>query len=81
MCSARQTRNHHVDGSIQRLAVKFNADNWSQFPDVGDSTLSSAGLVASPGKRDYQVWYRDAETFCTSATFNLTNGLEVLWVP
>lgn len=60
--------------------LKFNANNWSKFPDVGDPTQSNAGLVTTPGKRDYQVWHRDADTFCTAATFSLTNGLEVLWV-
>jgi len=25
----------------------------------------------------YQVWYRNAAPFCTSATFDLTNALEV----
>lgn len=70
-----------VGGSLVRLAVKFSANNWSQYPDVGDPTLSSAGFVTAPGTRDYQVWYRDADTFCTAATYNLTNGLEVLWVP
>jgi hypothetical protein len=29
----------------------------------------------------YQVWYRNASAFCTPATFNLTNGLRVTWVP
>jgi len=25
------------------------------------------------------VWYRDSVNFCTSATFNLTNGLLLNW--
>jgi len=33
----------------------------------------------SGGIRYYQIWYRDAAAFCTSNTFNLTNGLEVIW--
>jgi len=66
-------------GSIIRLATKFNVGGASQFPVGGDPTVSVRGLVASPGKRTYQVWYRNAAAFCTPGTFNLTNGLEVTW--
>jgi len=31
--------------------------------------------------RVYQAWYRNAASFCTVSTFNLTNGLEVVWLP
>jgi hypothetical protein len=31
--------------------------------------------------RYYQAWYRDAATFCTTETFNLTNGIAVFWAP
>ena len=70
-----------VGGSIVRLAVKFNLGDWSQFPEAGDPTLSHAGLVTAPGTRNYQVWYRDAPSFCTSATYNLTNAWELVWFP
>jgi hypothetical protein len=40
------------------------------------------GNIGAPGLRMYQVWYRNANpTFCSSATFNLSNGLEVNWIP
>ncbi len=49
----------------------------------GDTTpLHTQGLVPfSGGTRMYQVWYRNAATFCTSATFNLSNGVEISWIP
>jgi hypothetical protein len=32
--------------------------------------------------RTYQCWYRNADPlFCTASTFNLTNGVEVTWIP
>jgi hypothetical protein len=31
--------------------------------------------------RYYQAWFRNAASFCTVATYNLTNGFEVLWLP
>jgi hypothetical protein len=27
----------------------------------------------------YQVWYRNAASFCTPSTFNLSNGIEIAW--
>jgi len=32
--------------------------------------------------RSYQVWYRNPDpTWCTSGTFNLSNGWTVTWTP
>jgi hypothetical protein len=53
----------------------------SQYPEPGDPSVSVKGLVTTPGTREYQVWYRNAATFCTTSTFNLTNGLSVSWTP
>jgi hypothetical protein len=68
-------------GVIVRLGTEFNAGGSSQYPGAGDPTLSIRGGIGLPGGRTYQVWYRNAVTFCTSATFNLTNGLQVQWLP
>jgi hypothetical protein len=43
--------------------------------------VSVRGLVATPGTRNYQVWYRNAAAFCAPSTFNLTNGLSLTWAP
>jgi trimeric autotransporter adhesin len=70
-----------VAGSIIRLGVKSNVSGASHYPAVGDSSISIRGLIGSPGTRTYQVWYRNADaTYCTSATFNLANGLSVVWM-
>ncbi|MBL8862442.1 MAG: hypothetical protein JNK02_10575 [Planctomycetes bacterium] len=66
-------------GTILRLSTRSNAAGASSFPGPGDPSVSVRGLVAAPGSRTYQVWYRNAAAFCTSATFNLTNGLLVAW--
>ena len=29
----------------------------------------------------YQIWYPDAAAYCTSATYDLTNGLTLDWIP
>ncbi|MEY2807152.1 MAG: hypothetical protein RIR65_1569 [Planctomycetota bacterium] len=66
-------------GSVIRLGTRVNASGASQYPQSGDASVSVRGGVATPGTRTYQVWYRNAAAFCTSDTFNLTNGWQLTW--
>jgi plastocyanin len=68
-------------GTVVRLATKTNASAASQYPGAGDPSVSAKGMVGSPGSRTYQVWYRNAASFCTTSTFNLTNGYAISWTP
>jgi hypothetical protein len=69
-------------GTVVRIATKQNVAGSSQYPGPGDQPLSVRGQVPpTGGVRTYQAWYRNAAVFCTSSTFNLTNGLEITWVP
>jgi len=49
-------------------------------PRLGLRTLVRCWRSA-PISRTYQIRYRNAASFCTSAPFNLTNGVEILWSP
>ncbi len=66
-------------GTIVRLGTKTNASGASQYPAASDPSISVRGQVAAPGTRAYQVWYRNAATYCTTSTFNLSNGVAVTW--
>jgi hypothetical protein len=66
-------------GSVLRLATKLNAGGASQYPEPGDPPVSIRGMCSVGDVRAYQAWYRNAAAFCTSATFNLTNGFAVTW--
>jgi hypothetical protein len=70
-------------GSVLRLGVKSNGPSGQSFyPGAGDPSISVKGQVHNAGDtRDYQVYYRDPASFCTSDTFNLTNGVQVTWGP
>jgi hypothetical protein len=70
-------------GTVIRLGTKTNVAGASQYPAPGDNALSVQGIVpASGGIRTYQAWYRNAAAFCVpAATFNLSNGAEITWVP
>ncbi len=70
-----------ASGTITRLGVKFSIAGVSSFPGVGDPTLSVSGSVAIGDTRQYQQWYRDAFVFCSPSNFNLTNAVQVTWVP
>jgi hypothetical protein len=69
-------------GSVTRLGTTTNAGGTSTYPNAVDTIrVHLKGAVASPGLRVYQCWYRNAASFCTSSTFNLSNGVQVLWAP
>ncbi len=68
-------------GAVIRLGTKTNVAGKSQFPSGSDPLLSVRGAVTPGATRTYQVWYRNASAFCTTSTFNLTNGLELTWAP
>lgn len=68
-------------GSVVRLGTKLNAAGASHYPAIGDALVSVRGVIAAPGTRDYQAWYRNSAAFCTAQTFNLSNAVEVTWIP
>jgi hypothetical protein len=69
-------------GTIVRLGTKTNVAGASQYPSGNDQPISVRGQIPpAGGVRTYQAWYRNAAPYCTPSTFNLTNGLQVTWVP
>lgn len=71
-----------VSGSIIRIATKIATNGTATYPGAGDPSLRIAGgIPPSGGIALYQGWYRNSSTFCLPATFNLTNGVEVAWIP
>ncbi|MBI5362655.1 MAG: hypothetical protein HZA53_05715 [Planctomycetes bacterium] len=70
-----------VGGALVRLGSKLNVGGSSLYPLPGDAPISVRGSVLPGDVRSYQIWYRNAAAWCTNATFNLTNGYEVVWAP
>jgi len=69
-------------GTIIRLGMETNtATGGSQYPSGMDAPISSRGFNSAGAVRTYQAWYRNAAAFCTSDTFNVTNGVETTWQP
>lgn len=70
-----------VDGTLVRMGFVPIVGGGASFPGLGQLSLSVRGGVIEPGVRTYQVHYRNALPFCTSATVNQTNGIAVIWTP
>jgi hypothetical protein len=70
-----------ASGSVIRLGTKVNAGGSSSYPTGPDTPISVRGSNTAGAVRDYQCWYRNAAAFCTPSTFNLTNGVQVTWMP
>jgi photosystem II stability/assembly factor-like uncharacterized protein len=72
-------------GPIVRLGLVAAAQGSSTFPSgatpPSNLPISIGGANTAGDVRAYQLWYRDAAAFCTSATFNLTNAIRVAWTP
>lgn len=71
-----------ITGGVIRLAFKTASGGQAAYPGPGDQPISVMGALPSTGgTRVYQVYYRDVASFCTAATFNLSNGLRITWTP
>jgi hypothetical protein len=71
-----------ASGVVVRLGIKTAVGGSMEYPLTGDVSVSVKGLIPSTGAtRIYQLWYRDPLQFCTSSTFNLTNGVQISWSP
>jgi hypothetical protein len=67
-------------GTLVRLRSTTATAGSADFPGPGDPLVSVQGLVpTNGGLRTYQVTYRNAASFCTSSTFNISNGVIVNW--
>ena len=69
-----------VGGTLIRLVVKTASLGSASYPQAGDQPISvRGGVPSSGGTYAYQLWYRDPASFCTSLTYNISNGLLVQW--
>lgn len=68
-----------VQGGVIRLQALF-ANGAGEAVSTVD--LGAPGLVLPGGTRRYQWWYRDpVGAPCGGSGFNLSNGLELTWMP
>ena len=71
-------------GAVIRLGLRTASGGMVELGSgvAGDAPLSAAGAVPpGGGTRHYQAWYRNSASFCTSAPYNLSNGMTIPWLP
>jgi len=69
-----------------QLGTRLNAGGTSFVGGGPGPAISLQGALLTPlpapCTRAYQCWYRNSSpTFCTPATFNMTNGVLINWLP
>jgi hypothetical protein len=70
-----------IGGAQIRLGTKTNVGGSSQYPVGAEPHVSVRGVVPPGATRFYTLYFRDPAAFCTSATFNFTNGVSIVWAP
>ncbi|MCB9913912.1 MAG: hypothetical protein H6828_02040 [Planctomycetes bacterium] len=65
-------------GSVVRLQIRVAGASGTSVTTVN---VGVKGGVAIGDVRRYQLWYRDPAGSPCGAFFNLTNGLELTWLP
>ncbi|MBK7643851.1 MAG: hypothetical protein IPJ19_12535 [Planctomycetes bacterium] len=73
-----------LGGQLRRLYLKSATSGTAQAPEPGDLSITQRSAALGdpllPGAvRYYQAWYRDSTAYCTGLTFNMSNGLRVVW--
>ena len=71
-----------VSGTQSRIRTKPATGSSATWPSGAEPDVSVTGLIPFAGaQRYYQVSYRNSAVFCTTATFNISSGMQVLWLP
>ena len=75
-----------IGGSVFRLGIVTAAGNASTYPTgvtpPNNIAISVKGFNLAGDVRNYQLWYRDSTIgFCSASVFNLTNAVNVTWLP
>lgn len=69
-----------IGPGMVRIATKTASAGAVNYPVAGELPLHSKGGVSfDGGTYGYQVWYRNSANYCTSAAFNISNGVLVNW--
>ncbi len=72
-----------VASPVYRLGIQTASGGTTTYgPGIRNTLCTSFSQCMSAGSTfNFQVWYRNAASYCTSSTFNLTNGLTVTYTP
>jgi hypothetical protein len=67
-----------VGGFIIRLQIVFSDASGASMTTTG---IGAMGGVSAGDVKRYQIWARDPNTSPCGGNFNLSNGVEINWIP
>jgi hypothetical protein len=71
-----------INGTVIILKNAAASGGSAVYPASGDLPISIKGQIFAVGTtRYYQCRYSDTNTFCTPASFNMTNAVSTVWLP
>src|SRR5205814_9071412 len=70
-----------ASGTLHRIGSVLTSGGTASYPANWQPKVARRGYVSTPGTRFYQAMYRDTATFCQPADSNMTNSVQVTWVP
>ena len=70
-----------ASGTIVRLGTQPTVGGIAQWPVAGNPLAIAGAVPLAGGMRTYQAWYRNSAAYCTASVFNLTNGVQIDWLP
>lgn len=71
-----------VASPMVRIVTRISHAGTLLYPDLGEPSVSTRGAIPPTGAtRTYQAVYRNSAAYCTAATFNATNTVEIVWNP
>ena len=65
-------------GGVIRLQIRFSDSSGASSTTA---SIATKGACTAGDVKRYQIWYRDPQTSPCGAQFNLSNGVEITWVP
>ena len=68
-------------GALVRIGPARVAGGELHYPEIGDAPLSTYGALTAGTTVGYAVVYRNAATYCTSATFDVSDTQPATWGP
>ena len=61
-----------------RLQIRFSDSSGASSTTA---SIATKGNCTAGDVKRYQIWYRDPQTSPCGSQFNLSNGVEITWVP
>jgi hypothetical protein len=70
-----------ITGALKRFGSKVATNRTWRYPEGGETPIHVRTRAVAGNTRHYQLFYRNAGTWCNAATFNVSSAYSILWQP